>query len=163
MLTMTDDTMREALERRTWRKLAARERLTQLAAAPGQEADPELAGLKAYLADWAKRTEPRGIVSGLPASVPYANLMRGTPSWDLDEDRRVDESIRGEIDLAIDEITPRIPLCRPCLMVRYLNINGPAVYRHGRLHHLSRDEIEDVADAAERALVQVVKRRGVVL
>ena len=158
---MAEDTKSGAVK--LMRKLVSRERLFELAAAPGQEKDPELAALKSYLADWAKRSEPLAIVSGLPGAVPYAGMMRGTPSWDVEEDLRVDESIRGEIDLAINEITPVIPLARPCLMVRYMNLAGPAVYRHGRLHQLFRNEIEDVADAAELALVPVVKRRGVFL
>lgn len=146
------------------RKLTSRERLRVLADAPSTERDPELAALKVYLAGWAALSEPAALGHGVPGQVPYADYMRPTASWDLeDKDTKLDASIRRAIDEGVLELTARIPLCRPVLMVRYMNIRGPAVYRSGRTYHLTRDEIEDIADQAERALVPVVKRRGVVL
>ena len=163
-MIVADDSRKVALEIRTWRKLAARERLRELADAPPAESDPELATLKCYLADWALLSEPVTLVRGAPGEVPYSDYMRATASWDLPgQDARLDASIRQAIDQAVYELTPRIPLCRAALMVRYMNRRGPAVYRSGWLQYLTRDEIEDLADESERALVPIVKRRGVYL
>lgn len=164
-MIVADETRQKSVAFKLMRKLTARERLFELAAATVRfsRGDPRLEALKAYLQAWAAQSEPVTLVAGAPGQVSYADLMRGTPSWEVDDDHRVDASIRKAIDEAIYEITARFPLARSCLMVRYLNLAGPAVYRHGRLHHLTRNEIEDVADAAEVALVPVVVRRGVVL
>lgn len=146
------------------RRLQGRARLMALAAEPSREVDPELARLKSYLSGWATGSEPRTLVKGAPGEVPYSDYMRPGLGWDIrEEDDRLDASIRRALDEAVDELSGALPLCRPCLMVRYMNLRGPAVYRHGRLHHLSRDEIEDLADESERRLVPIVKRRGVVL
>lgn len=164
MLTVMDESEKNPVAIRLFRKLTARERLRELADAPSAERDPELARLKYYLAGWAAQSEPATMGRGVPGQVPYADYMRPTASWDLEgEVDRLDASIRRAIDEAVLELSGKIPLCRPVLMTRYMNINGPAVYRSGRTYRLTRGEIEDIADEAEGALVPIVKHRGVVL
>lgn len=145
-------------------KLRGRDRLYALAAEPGHEHNHELARLKRYLQGWAELSEPRTLGRGAPGEVPYSDYMRPACGWDfIEHDERLDPDIRRAIDMAVDELSATMALARPVLMVRYMNARGPAVYRHGRLHHLAAAEIEDLADEAERALIPLVKRRGVVL
>lgn len=161
---MDENTKTKAVQVRMMRRLQGRERLMALAEEPSSEGDPELARLKSYLAGWAVASEPRTLTRGVPGEVPYSDYMRPGLGWDIrEEDDRLDASIRRAIDEAVSELSSAMPLCRSCLMVRYMNLRGPAVYRNNRLHQLSREEIEDLADAAERALVPIVKRRGVAL
>lgn len=123
-----------------------------------------LDALRAYLPDWARLSEgsmSHGLAA--PRAVPYLDLMRATPSWEANDDHRVDASIRGLIDESVYELSAKMPLCRAVLMCRYRNIRGPAVYRSGRLYELTRGEIEDLADASEIALVPIVRRKGVLL
>lgn len=127
--------------------------------------EDELARLKReYLPMWAAVAFGSAVGRGLPDQVPFADYMKGSV-------RQFDESGEGKpdhwacnvIEAAVIEITPKLPLGRAALCVRYLNVRGPSVYRSGRLVSISLEEIEDLADEAERRLVPVVKRRGIPL
>lgn len=164
-----EEVIREAQERRLFQKLQARERLRALlpvdAVELSQEAR-ELVRLKRdYLPQWAAVGWGSAVGKGLPGEAPMVGFMRPTASWELEQRgwEEADAWACNLIESAINEITVRLPLARAALTVRYLNSNGPSVYRSGRLTQLSQAEIEDLCDAAERLLVPVVKRKGLPL
>lgn len=125
----------------------------------------ELARLKRdYLPMWADFAYGSAVGRGLPAQVPFADYMKGSVrQFDESGDGKPDHWACNLIEASIMEITPKLFLARAALCVRYLNARGPAVYRSGRLTKVTRDEVEDLADEAERRLVPVVKRRGIPL
>lgn len=127
--------------------------------------EDELARLKRdYLPMWAAVAYGSAVGSGLPSQVPFADLMKGTPrEFDESGEPERDHWVCNLMESAITEITPKIPLARAALCVRYLNARGPSVFRSGRLVHITLAEVEDLADAAERRLVPIVKRRGIPL
>jgi len=125
----------------------------------------ELARLKRdYLPQWAAVAYGSAVGSGLPGQVPFADYMKGSVrQFDESGEGKPDHWVCNLIEAAIIEITPRLFLARAALCVRYLNARGPAVYRSGRLTYISQEEVEDLADEAERRLVPVVVRRGLPL
>jgi hypothetical protein len=125
--------------------------------------EDELARLKRdYLPMWAALAYGSAVGKGAPGEVPYVDYMKpGVSMGDADE--APDPWVCNIIEAAILEISPKLPMARAALSVRYLNARGPAVYRSGRLERLETAEIEDLADKAERLLVPVVKRRGLPL
>lgn len=127
--------------------------------------EDELARLKRdYLPMWAELAYGSAVGRGIRDRVSFADFMKGTM-------REFDESGEGKpnhvacniVETAIGEITKAVPLARSALCVRYLNARGPSVFRSGRLTCITMDEIEDVADEAERRLVPIVKRLGIPL
>ncbi len=115
-----------------------------------------------YLPMWAELAYGSAVGRGAPGEVPYVNYMRpGVSMGDADE--KPDPWVCNIVEASIDEITPKIPMARAALSVRYLNARGPSVYRSGRLYAYKSAEVEDLADAAELALVPVCKRRGLPL
>ncbi len=127
--------------------------------------EDELARLKRdYLPMWAAVAYGSAVGSGLPGQVPFADLMKGSArEFDESGEAERDHWVCNLVEAAIMEITPKLPLARAALCVRYLNARGPSVFRSGRLVHITMAEVEDLADAAERRLVPIVKRRGIPL
>lgn len=158
-----EQVIRQARESKVFRRLNARARLSALAdeGVPRTEEERELARLKHdYLPQWAMLDRWTKVGKGLPGKSTMVDLMRPTASWELQEPSNdIDPLVCSIINSALDEITPRLPMARAALGVRYMNAMGPAVYRSGRLYSFTQDEIEDLCDAAERLLVPVVKRK----
>ena len=163
-----------AIEHRLFRRLQGRERLLSLAAAARQSTvdNPELERLKVYLLDWAM--SHRAIDSGRverggsnlaqymkSESQTSSELLGGSNAWAL-----------GVITSSVDDLLklPRGSEMRSALCVRYLNegISKDAgfkvsVLRSGRLQHISLMEADQLADAAELALIPLVKGRNLPL
>lgn len=153
----------------TMRRLEGRERLLRLAreARESKVENPELERLKVYLLDWAMsqrrldcaRVEQNGSTLGQymkTDSPTMSELLTGSDAWAL-----------GIINSAIDDLLllPRGSEMRSALFVRYLNegISRDAgfqvrVLRSGRLQNISLIEADALADAAELALIPIVKR-----
>ena len=161
------EVQKEARARKLFRRLESRNRLEVLAAEQRSMSvdEVELARLKRdYLPVWAALARGSAVGKGLPTEAPLVDLMRPTASWELQEPcDNPDPWVANVIEAAIMELSGEMPLGRAALTVRYLNAEGPAVYRHGRLTHLTMGEVEDLADALELALVPEVKRRGLPL
>lgn len=116
-----------------------------------------------YLPMWASLAYGSAVGRGLPSAVPFARYMKGTVREFDHSGETQDHWACNVIEASIEEITPKIPLARAALSVRYLNARGPCVYRSGRLTHIGKADLEDLADQAERLLVPVAKRRGIPL
>lgn len=131
---------------------------------PTTEVDEDaLARLKRdYLPQWAELAYGSAVGRGVPSEVPYVDYMRASAAGGIHADEP-DPWVCNIIEAGIDEITPKIPLARPALSVRYLNARGPSVYRSGRVEAIAPGTIEDIADQAEIALIPVCRRRGLPL
>lgn len=128
--------------------------------------DAELLRLKRdYLPMWAERDSGVSVGSGFPTDVPYRDYMKPHYSGSYDPDPLPDPWVSRLIDAAIDELTGTggFGLARAALSVRYMSARLPSVIRSGRLTQMECEEIEDLADRAELALVPIVKRRGLPL
>lgn len=123
--------------------------------------------LRAYLSDWADWTRKYRVQTGLPNSVPYLDSMRASYSdsfgQPLDDYQTVNTVAMRIIDAAMTDLSQAMSHGPAALNWRYLNANGPAVYRSGRLPGLSMMELDALADAAELALLPIVKRKGLLL
>jgi hypothetical protein len=144
-------------------------RLEQLAAspAPASQEQRELERLKHYyLPMWSEWCQLTTLSRGLPSEVPFTEYMRPTVRQFDETDwlKKIDAEACRIVDQAVDELTGRgITHARAALAVRYLNARGAAVFRSGRLLELKPDQVEDLCDQAERELVPICKRRGLLL
>ena len=123
--------------------------------------------LRAYLSDWADWTRKYRVQIGLPNSVPYLTSMRasypdsfGQP---LDDYQTINTVAMRIIDVSMTDLSQAMPQGQAALNWRYLNANGPAVYRIGRLPGLSMIELDTIADDAELVLLPIVRRKGLLL
>lgn len=164
---------KQKMEHRLYRKLQTRERLQGLLAAarPSGE-NPELERLKVYLLDWAmshRAIHGSRVEHGSSTLAQYmksesptsSELLGGSNAWAL-----------GVISSSVDDLLklPRGSEMRSALHTRYLNegISKDAgmqvrVLRSGRLQHISMMEADQLADAAEMALIPLVKGRNLIL
>lgn len=115
-----------------------------------------------YLPMWAQLGRGSASGKGMPSEVPYVDYMKPSVSMGGADDAP-DHWVCNIIEAGIMEITPKIPMARAALAVRYLNARGPKVFRSGRLIDVDLGLVEDYCDATELALVPVVKRRGLPL
>lgn len=129
--------------------------------------EEELERLKRdYLPMWAmKRMLDRVSGRGAPSEIPFVDYMKPHPSDSSDADERPDSYVCVILDMSIDELTgvPGFGLARSALAVRYMSAGLPSVFRAGRLQGMPAEEVENLADGAERRLVGIVKRRGLPL
>ena len=164
------DLARARAARKLLRRLEARTRLEQLAASPppATQGQRELERLKHYyLPMWAEQRRRDAIERGLPTEVPFTEYMKGSMR-EFDETdwwKKIDGEACALVDQAIDELVGAggFRLARAVLAVRYLNAASAAVYRNGRVQDLEPRMVEDLCDRAERQLVPIVKRRGLLL
>jgi hypothetical protein len=125
--------------------------------------ESELERLRDYLRDFATCHLNWSQERGYPRSVPYLAQMRPGVADSSELREGPDPFVMGVIDSCIQDLRKRIPEALPVLLVRYLNKDGPSVYRHGRLQNLTPEETDAIADRAELELVPMVKRKGVIL
>lgn len=164
---------REAEEHRQLRRIRVRERLQQSArdSIPATQAERERARLRVYLGDWAAsqgKVQQKLSAAGsslseyMKSSSPtMTELLGASNAWAL-----------GVVDVAIDELMelPQGSDMRAALRVRWLNegVSKAAqaeirVFRSGRLALMTLDQVDDLADQAERALIPICKRKGLPL
>lgn len=164
-----EDRARVRAARRLLRRLEARTRLEQLAGAAAEVLveQRELERLKYhYLPMWSAWCFLTRTTQGLPSQVPFTDYMKGSMREfdETSDELRIDGDTCRVIDQAVDELTGRgVVHARAVLAVRYLNAAGAAVYRSGRVTDIEPDQVDDLCDQAERALVPIVKRRGLLL
>lgn len=133
--------------------------------APAPETSPEeLQNLKRHLQDYFTWDDRCKVGRGAPSAVPYVNYIRGTvPGGSFDVEAEPDPWTCTLLDACIDELSGRMALARAALAVRYRSAGLPSVFRSGRLTQYEADEVENLADQAEIALVPIAKRRGLPL
>ncbi len=168
-MSSEDDGARDRAARRLLHRLEARMRLEQLAASPAtaSQEQRELERLKFYyLPMWSEWCRSTTLSRGLPTEVPFTDLMRPTVRQFDETDwlKKIDAEACRIVDQAVDELAGRgLAHARAALSVRYLNAASVAVFRSGRLVPLEPGQAEDLCDQVERALVPIVKRRGLLL
>ena len=164
---------REAEDRVQARRLKVRERLQQSAAesVPPTQEQRELQRLLVYLGDWAaseENVQPKLGTSGSSladyaksSSPTMTQLLSSSNAWAL-----------GIIDASIADLLGMIDgtKMRAALRVRWLNEGlvreagiQIRVFRSGRLTSMTMEEVDELADRAERALVPICKRKGLPL
>lgn len=137
--------------------------------APAPETSPsELQNLKRHLQDYFAWDDRCKVGRGAPGGVPYADYMRGTvPASSFGLESEPDPWTCKLLDACVDEVSalrrPSFSLARAALAVRYRSAGLPSVFRSGRLTGLELEEIENLADEVEIALVPIAKRRGLPL
>jgi len=160
-----------ANQHRTARRLKAVARLQALLAhAVGMETteERELRRLHEYLLMWKRWTENWEPRLGFPKTVPYVDLMRPSISMDLprEGEEKPDPWAMNIMDTSIDELGKLEDgmAMRAALRVRMLNeAYGIHVFRHGRLQKLKPEDVDELADRAEAALVPIIKAKGIPL
>lgn len=138
------------------------ERFHQLPTA-GADVD-RLRGMLADWADWRFRDSAK--TGRLPNAVSYLDSMLPSVSdsfgQPLDDYLTTDTATMRSLDAAIeDDLSRANPGGRELLHWRYLNVSvGATVFRLKRLEGRSLIELDALADAAELALLVIVRRRN---
>lgn len=168
MSTQKDE--KKKMEAKLFRRLQARERLHQLADNPDPKTPEDIAleRLRAYLRDW-RGSQPAGFGPGGESGSTLGDLVKGSPEA-MEMLAESDGWAMAVIDASVDDLTgvPEVgALMRAALRVRWLNEGVSKtgeikirVFRSGRLQALSLIECDELADRAERALLPIVRRRG---
>lgn len=165
MLAMSiDEKTRNGLVTKLMRKLQARDRLQTMADAVRQQApDPagrEIERLKEYLSEWVEWQRgyfPPHLTGGHGAAWVSAQSNATSASEYLERaDRWAMETLHGCIEEGLAMYPEGVQL-RAALRLRWLNETIAAVFRSNRF------DLDEMADRAERALVELVKRRGLPL
>lgn len=158
---------KEAAQRRLFRKLEQRNRLMRLADAGGPartREQREIEALKSYIDQWC-RWMASGVASSsdFPGSSSFAEPGRSWEHAILDPLDTPNIWAIKIVDAAMTELAglPDGMRMRAALKVRWLNeVMNAVVFRHSRI---ATSEIDDLADAGERAMIPLVKRRGLPL
>lgn len=129
--------------------------------------DAQLDRLRGYLSDWQDWELRYRVDLGVPNAVPWARYMKDyAPSGDNEASHRETINIEAMriIDAGMDELQLASPELSTAIRWRYLNVSVQAqVFRTPRLAGLSLEALDDLADTGERALLPIVKRRGLLL
>lgn len=116
-----------------------------------------------YLPQWAALAYGSAVGRGFPTEVPYVDYMRASVSMGRSREEP-DHWVCNVINKAILEVTPKIPAALAALSARYVKgaqAPDPKVFRSNRTGEaVALYWIDDVADAAEEALVPVCRRMG---
>lgn len=126
---------------------------------------PGIDRLRAYLADWQEWEGRYKVDLGAPNAVSWARYMKtAKPSGDNEDTgcSTINEPAMRIIDASVDELAAKSRELQLCLRWRYLNINV-AVFRLKRLEGRSMEDLDELADAAEVALLPIARRRGLIL
>jgi hypothetical protein len=156
---------KEAAERRLFRKLQQRERLRRLSDTDARKtaAQREIEALKSYIDQWRLWMQRDGPGLELPHSAPFVEEGRTWAHSILDPLDTPNMWAIKIIDSSMNELAvlPGGMQMRHALKIRWLNeYLDCSVFRSSRI---SQDQVDDLADAGERALIPMVKRRGLPL
>ena len=166
-----DETTKKSMVAKLMHGLQIRERFktmlaAALAAGPATPAEIELARCRDYLDAWSLHQQMYRPRLGAPGSSSFAPDQTSA-STASEYYERSDAWAMQQVDAAVEEDLPSLPEGRAlwlALRMRWLNIRvGPRVFRSNRLTHLDPGEVDELADAAERALIPILKRRKVPL
>lgn len=168
-MLMTQEEQKPGLVTRALRKAATRARLGLMAeaaraATPADPAARKLARVRDYLrewADWQASYFPTQLTGGRGAGWVSSQSSATSASEYLE---RADELAMRAVNLAVEEglaLYPDGVAMRIALRVRWLNEKvGASVFRASRLAGRNTD---DLADRAERTMVELLERRGLPL
>lgn len=129
--------------------------------------DNQIDRLRMYLGDWQSWEDRYKMDLGVPNSVPWARYMKSyMPGGDNEADGR--QTINTEamriLDGAMTELRTTHPDEDIAIRWRYLNVSvGAYVFRLRGQAAMSMMELDALADAGERALLPVARRRGLEL
>lgn len=118
----------------------------------------KLQKLCGHLRDWARWVRGWRPPLGFPTHVPYLHEMRPTVAPDSEDVTGPDPWVMQKVDECVCALKP--PILSHAIRIRYLNEIGPAVFRSGRA---GKDDIKQLANAAEIKLIPMVEEKGVVL
>lgn len=164
MIAMDEQT-KNGLITKMMRRLANRERLQQMAREAALPADMpaidrKVARLREYLSEWVAWQGgympphlgmPRGAgwVSAQSNATTASEYLERADRWAMETlHRAIEEGLAGMVDGV---------QMRAALRLRWLNETVAAVFRSNRF------DVDTMADRAERALVEIVERRGLPL
>lgn len=158
---------KEAAEKKLFAGLEARDRLRRLADAvprcPLTAEEIELAALRSYIDQWSTWMKRDDVEGKLPHATSFAEEGRSWAHSILDPLDVPNMWAIKIVDAAMIELAclPGGMRMRHALKIRWLNEHlDMQVFRSGRL---SPEEVDDLADAAERHLIPMTKRRGLPL
>lgn len=157
---------KEAAERRLFRKLQERDRLERLASVPGARKTAtqlEIEALKCYIDQWVRWMQRDSSGLELPHSSSFVEPGRSWEHCMLDALDTPNMWAIKIIDAAMNELAtvPGGMQMRHAMRIRWLNQQLDCeVFRSSRL---TPEQVDDLADAGERALVPMVKRHGLPL
>lgn len=142
--------------------MATRERFHDLTTG-----DHDLDRLRAYLSDWIRWEGRFKTDLNIRNSASWVKFMKpSAPAWDAEATDAETFNVPAMqiIDQAMAVIHVDSPILELCLRWRYLNVNVQAhVFRLPRLRLFSTEQLDELADAAEKALLPIVRRKGLVL
>lgn len=170
---MAGEEEKRAIEARLFRKLQTRDRLQGMAAAARESQrymtprDRRLGTVRWLLDQWVQWQHdylPAEIraVKGDSRAGWVSNQSSATSATEYLE--RVDSQVMQSVHKAVEEglaLYPEGVAMRIALRIRWLNESaGASVFRSNRLAGLN---VDDLADRAELALVELLERRGLAL
>jgi hypothetical protein len=124
----------------------------------------EVGRLREYLAMWVEWQRSYSVVRGAPCASSFAREESGARSASEFLERS-DNWAMHLVEASVDDLRKRHDgeIMRTALRMRWLNEVGPSEFRAIRIDNLSREQADHFADLGERALVDIVKRRGLSL
>lgn len=127
--------------------------------------DAHLDRLRVYLSDWQEWEQRFRVDLGVPNAAAWSKYMDGQfAEVERSDGSTINVEAMRIIDRGMDELAQAKPELSIAIRWRYLNINVDAhVFRFKRLAGLSLTQLDDMADEAERELLPIVKRKGLVL
>lgn len=126
----------------------------------------ELGQLRRYLAEWVEWQWQWRPALGFPGVCGFARGAKTETSSASEYLERSDKWAMELIDAAIDDLMrrPDGPAMRCALRATLLNeAVGVKVFRHGRLMEMTPEDVELLADRAEREMVLICKAKGLPL
>jgi len=127
---------------------------------------PALDRLRAYLSEWQVWEKRYVIDNGYPSSAPWARFMKTSAAWDAEATgvATINVPAMQIIDSGMESLHKTEPVLSIAIRWRYLNVSVQAhVFRHKRLAGLSMEQLDELADGGERALLPIVVRLGMLL
>lgn len=118
--------------------------------------DPALEDVRFFLRQWRRWVQAWKAPLGLSPAVNWVSCMVPYVSCGETICDEVDSIIMRCVDAAVESLEPSK---RAALRIVYLNEIGPAVFRSGRME---RGEVRRLCDEAERDLIPMLRRKGVV-
>lgn len=127
--------------------------------------DYQLDRLRQYLSDWQEWERRFKIDLGVPNAVPWAKFMdKQYAEVERTDGSTINVAAMQIVDQSIRELAEKQGELAIAIRWRYLNANvGAQVFRFKRLVSLTLEQLDDLADGAERALLPIAKRRGLML
>ena len=166
-----DQIKRDAETRKLFGRLQAKNRLLALLATARDMIVPqrerELQAVREYHREWREFLSSYRTRLGLPSGCSWISKRSEEVRTASEYLERSDRWVMEQVDQAVmEDLVKRTDgeAMRAAVLNRLLNHRMPArVFRSGRLIGVSLEEVDQLADRAEGALVEILKARGVPL